>query len=100
LLAKLNSYGVRGTANVWFESYISHRRQYVEINHKVITNLKQGKYVSALREMGHGVPQGSIIGPVLFLLYINDLSLNIMGSNVVSFADDTNILVTADVLSF
>jgi hypothetical protein len=69
LLAKLNSYGVRGRANVWFESYISHRGQYVEINHKVITNLQQGKYVSAPREMGLDVPQGSIPGPLLFLLY-------------------------------
>jgi hypothetical protein len=69
LLAKLNSYGVTGIANVWFEPYISHRRQYIEINHKIITNLKQGKYVSVMREKEHGVPQGSILGPVLFLLY-------------------------------
>jgi hypothetical protein len=53
LLAKLNSCGIRDIANVWFESFISNQGQYVEINHKVITNLKQGKYVSALREMGH-----------------------------------------------
>jgi hypothetical protein len=92
LLAKLNSYGVRSIANVWFESYISHRRQYVEINHKVITHLKQGKDVSALREMGHGVLQGSILGPVLLLLYMNDLPLNITGSKLVLFADDINIL--------
>jgi hypothetical protein len=84
----LNSYGVRGRANVWFESYISHRGQYVEINHKVITNLQQRKYVSVLREMGLDVPQGSILGPLLFLLYTNNLSLNSTGSKVVLFADD------------
>jgi hypothetical protein len=96
LLAKLNSYGVRGIANIWFESYISHQRQYIEINHKIITNLKQRKHVSAMREIGHGVPQGSILGPVRFLLYTNDLPLNIADSKVVLFADDTNIMVTAE----
>jgi hypothetical protein len=91
LLAKLNSYRVRGIAYVWFESYISHWRQYTEINHKIITNLKQGKYISAMREIGHGMPQGSILGSLLFLLYIKYLPLNIMDSKAVLFADDTNI---------
>jgi hypothetical protein len=61
----------------------------VEINSR-----KAGTYLSTIRGINHGVPQGSILGPVLFSSYINDLPLNITGSKIVLFADDTNILVT------
>ena len=89
LLSKLNYYGIRGVANLWFESYLLHRKQCVEVN-----SVKQGIYVSTTREIEHSVPQGMILGPILFSLYINDLPLNIMGSKIVLFADDTNILVS------
>jgi len=89
LLSKLNSYGIRGVANLCFESYLSHQKQCVEIN-----SMKQGIYVPTTKEIEHGVPQGSILGPTLFSLHINDLSINIMGSKIVLFADDTNILVS------
>jgi hypothetical protein len=75
-------------------SIISHRRQYIEINHKIISNLEEGKHVSAIRKVGHGVPSGSILGLVQFLLYINDLPLNITDSKIILFPDDINILVT------
>ena len=89
LLSKLNSYGIRGVANLWFESYLSHRKQCVEINTR-----GKGKNISTTKEIEHYVPQGSILGPILFSLYINDLPLNATGTRKVLFADDTNILVS------
>jgi hypothetical protein len=91
LLSKLGSYGIRGVANLWCKSYLSHRKQCVEIN-----STEVGKYHSTIRGINHGVPQGSILGPVLFSLYINDLPINITGSKIVLLADDTNMLVTRE----
>ena len=60
LLAKLEHYGVRGTTNEWFKSYLSKRKQFVSINGFISENV----------EMNYGVPQGSVLGPLLFLIYI------------------------------
>ena len=62
LLAKLNHYGIHGVSNDWFKSYLSNRSQYVSIN----------GYDSGLTAINCGVPQGSALGPLLFLLYINE----------------------------
>ena len=82
LLKKLEHYGVRGLANNWFKSYLTNRKQYVSIN----------GFDSTLKEMKYGVPQGSVLGPLLFLIYINDLHCAIKYSTTHHFADDTNFL--------
>ena len=82
LLAKLNHYGIRGVSYDWFKSYLSNRNQYVSIN----------GYESGLAALNCGVPQGSVLGPLLFLLYINDLNQAIKFCKVHHFTDDTNPL--------
>ena len=82
LLENLNHYGVRGVSNDWFRSYLSNRQQYVSVN----------DYDSGITKIKCGVPQGSVLGPLLFLLYINDLNQAIKFCKVHHFADDTNLL--------
>ena len=82
LLAKLEHYGIHGLANEWFRSYLSNRKQYVSIN----------SHESSLASVLYGVPQGSVLGPLLFLIYINDVNQAIKFCKVHHFADDTNLL--------
>ena len=83
LLTKLNHYGIRGAANDWFRSYLSNRKQFVRI--------EEADSITA--SVNIGVPQGSVLGPLLFLLYINDLHLCIKHSKTRYFADDTCLLL-------
>jgi len=83
LIKKLDHYGVRGPVNDWVKSYLEERKQFVSIL----------GFDSHTNVMEHGVPQGSVLGPLLFLIYINDLNKAILYSKVYHFADDTNFLI-------
>ena len=79
LLEKLRCYGIKGIALDWFKNYLFIRKQFCEID-----GVK-----SELNQIVCGVPQGSILGPILFLLYFNDFEDHVPNSQVVQFADDT-----------
>ena len=83
LLSKLDFYGVRGKALDWFNSFLTNRLQFVTVSG---TNSKS-------KIMKHGVPQGSVLGPLLFLLYVNDLYISLRYSLAILFADDTMLFL-------
>ena len=84
LLDRLHCSGIRGIANQWFFSYLSNRQQSVVHN----------GYESEFKVINCGVPQGSILGPLRFLLYINDLTNVSSFFMPILFADDTNLFCT------
>ena len=81
LLTKLQRYGIRGNTHDLIKSYLSRRHQYTEV---------LGKKSESLT-VEYGVPQGSVLGPLLFILYINDISRASKLGTFIMFADDTNI---------
>lgn len=82
LLQKLNIYGIRGICLQWIDSYMRDRKQFVSVDGEISDHLN----------ISHGVPQGSILGPLLFLLYINDFNQSTKSSTTIHFADDTTVL--------
>ena len=81
LLNKLQHYGFRGTELKWFQSYLSNRMQYVDID-GIKSNIKSIKT---------GVPQGSILGPLLFIIYMNDINQVSSKFDAILYADDTSL---------
>ncbi len=86
LLIKLERYGIRGVVLNWVRSYLERRQQFVVMD----------GYMSEHLDIMCGVPQGSVLGPVLFNIYINDICHVSKSLKFILFADDTNILITGE----
>ena len=83
LLNKLYNYGIRGIMFNWIKNYLYNRKQYTVVNN----------VSSDVETINCGVPQGSVLGPLLFLVYINDISNVVTDSKLKLFADDTNLFI-------
>lgn len=85
ILDKLSNYGIRGQILDWFASFLTNRKMAVTVSGKD----------SEERSISLGVPQGSVIGPLIFILYINDLPFRLRSAHITMYADDTSMVVSA-----
>ena len=86
LLKKLSIYGATPSSVAWFKSYLSERKQFISLR----------KTTSKQLTVKQGVPQGSILGPVLFLLFVNDMPLHVQKSTMDIYADDTTLSLSSN----
>ena len=90
LKRKIKRYAIRGLANDWLRNYLTNRKQYVNYDNRS----------SKVLEVTCGIPQGSILGPLLFILYIDDIANALSTANVLSFADDATLYVSHTDIEF
>jgi hypothetical protein len=96
LLRKMARMGIRGVAQQWFQSYLENREQRAEITYRCKETNEVTSHLSQKRPIKQGVLQGSVLGPILFLLYINDLGTEIEDGRPTIFADDTSIFLAGN----
>ena len=90
LLKKLELYGIRGVTLSWFESYLTNRKLRV----KCRTTSDSNEVLSDEYVVNYGTPQGSCLGPLIFLIFVNDLNLHLENTECIQFADDTSLIFT------
>jgi hypothetical protein len=98
LLKNLYGIGVRGQAYDWFASYLRNRTQYVELDYHDHESGEIRKFQSTTSNISISIPQGSVLGCVLFLIYINDLP-NVINSPSTLFADDVSVLIPCNTVA-
>ena len=86
LLKRLSIYGATSSSVAWFKSYLSERKQFISL----------GKTTSKQLMEKQGVPQGSILSPVFFLLFVNDMSLHVQKSTMDIYADDATLSLSSN----